>query len=1767
VYFSIHSKLKGKTNYTVIIDAPNGFAYNKASIADTAPGTSWTFSTPDVTCPSTTGATGNKMYVPAPDEKGVGLYEPSFTVTFDENVTLASAGNAQLWDNSTLVATLDATLAGNVLTLSTPAGTLLSPETVHSITIPYGYVVDSMGNKYFGITQCSGCDWQFTSATSNAPTIVNAPGAACNNTESPGTVAVSPGVSTSGVDVSVGYVDFRFCVPYVLNTTNTTYMVTSIVNKSDGNGTISSMTEYTSMTGPTYEPIYSAAPNPGSSGYIRIVDKESQTTLAGIDLSQGASDLVSSRVVGTSGDDSYRLNVGANTLKYSTTYTVVVPHKSFYSYTMEPNQAYQWDFTTAPAPPPIRIQELYPVNGLAYNATSMSSVMQLKFNDTYLKVGVAGKVCMYTDHNTGEGYELTICTDMSNNTVLEVYTTSQTRRAWGAPPLRRGESEVNFLHKCSSQCVSVDQTNTNTVTMEVPAVLSLINEGYRYQGSADSGTVTGAYGQTGPAVTQSEWGWKTLTVVGPTFSAAVVSVPVLATGVDNSFSEPWWVWALIALGGLLLLVAAIGMYMYKRKERLDKEAQLGLIGAKRKNALYEDFDEVPYDSDFSDFDDDDEEGSAIRNKRDPGVGAGPGSAARGYKDPVMPDEIPHLDEVSMLYAQVEKIQGVLGNLENADQESVDSELRRATVNTAPKKLRESMMIVREEIGGKEELNDAIPKDITKADIKLAAVSIVACEKLLASYKQTELVEGQGPVKVNQWKVKTDVMQGLMLAKKMKEIGEPLPCLQQLLKQVWRDLKPNNEPTAIPMLELLIAQAWPEVTRLRLERSAKLESLELMEAMQSTLANSITDSQLSSLLFTSEKTAELLSLEANTLEAAASIGAILPIFAPEKFGYNAQGKLQLEQQDLNDDVSAVRDMQSGNSGDPESKADVELVSINPIAGDILILDPAAVKEALLNGQGKTSSLKNSEVVSLFGDAGLQDGDLLDKAKFQKLLELSGLVLHPGDMADFIATLNDGQIGFQPQELAQALVAAGVQFIDGGGAAVAVKIDTTITPAQLSKFEALTPLDKLMMADGVVEHYHNDEQGEQWSFIIPQLLGSMEKLKLALEELMEVHPTVEEGNEELTNAECERLKAIVVAHCVEMIKLHANSPTIAGAQMEKLLVAAQRTAEGSSSIYYLKAIIDEVGPQLSRIEEKEHECAMVCDIMSKLENITDVSNTDSPQVKHDAIKELLISKIPDILRALNGHQIRYISWLHDVPPFTQQKALKMSAELTALSTIVTTCEAVAARANDDVLQSAYSTCVMAYRPTCIKKGDTEKLARSLVAMEKFIHGDETADLAYLEEKTKEGFEPLERLADDMRMDMAKLRSAFDMTTKVINQGNADQTWLVDGDYPAMVPLYTDVVYDAWGNLSKLQGDTQANKLSKDLVNVIAALKSDDIGLDEFHSQVLNVRAVLQKMIEDSKDLNNEQTLLAALAGLQAINDADKMNIAVRETKCQLNTIIITEEYTTALKTLYDDFNFFLDDKEEGKKLLQQCVQNYSNLVVRLGAADDDPFPLRTALKFAVRCCEGMENGNLPKDYEIKVIIEEIIAPQVMGHLSAPKASDLEALMEAVQGILASQKMCFTVQSLVTDRQAAQKGSKEAKEAMDEHRRRLAYRQRMQVKKDADEVIELRKAEKCGAEWDGFHVEDVVLKKRVEKQKSPIEEAFSLFDIDQNGTITIGECIQFLLSVSPDQRPNGLKDINPFQKAKMRKRVEKMDTNGDGTLSFAEFEEFWKANDNAH
>merc|ERR1712072_232779 len=235
-----------------------------------------------------------------------------------------------------------------------------------------------------------------------------------------------------------------------------------------------------------------------------------------------------------------------------------------------------------------------------------------------------------------------------------------------------------------------------------------------------------------------------------------------------------------------------------------------------------------------------------------------------------------------------------------------------------------------------------------------------------------------------------------------------------------------------------------------------------------------------------------------------------------------------------------------------------------------------------------------------------------------------------------------------------------------------------------------------------------------------------------------------------------------------------------------------------------------------------------------------------------------------------------------------------------------------------------------------------------------------------------------------------------------------------------------------------------------------------------------------------------------------------------------------------------------------------KDYAEIVIHLEALEADAAPLRSALIMAAMIIEGNH-----KDEEVVFVQQQVISPAIMLHCSLPESSELNTLMAIVQGIVDDQKGSVTVTQQVDNLKRASNGFAKVQEAMDKHRAQLTFRSRLAFKKRAEENVELRPAEKTGAEWDGFHVEDVDLKSW-QDTRTPCERAFEDFDLDKNGIITINEVIDYLLTLKLEERPKGLEDVNPFNKTKMKKRLQKMDTDSDGTLSFEEFSAWWEANE---
>jgi hypothetical protein len=878
-------------------------------------------------------------------------------------------------------------------------------------------------------------------------------------------------------------------------------------------------------------------------------------------------------------------------------------------------------------------------------------------------------------------------------------------------------------------------------------------------------------------------------------------------------------------------------------------------------------------------------------------------------------------------------------------------------------------------------------DILKADIKGCAAGIKNIEDKLNPAK-----------KVNKWKDKSAMANLNVLIGKLKEQGQDLPCLQAL-----HDAAKHNSEFTPAELKLMVAQAWPEVTRLRVERAAKIEGTKLLDAMQAYSAGDTEDKEFSEITNDVTSAHERLGDEAKVLNAACQLGC-----------------------------------------------------------------------------------------------------------------LTTMVAHKH------TTTEANPLGVQPD-----------------GVAIEMK-DAQVAPASL-----------LQNARIMVQE-HKDFMQEAAA----NSSGGYKQLNAAIAKLEKINDNPEE---DLRPDQVDALVLLVKELSAPCIYLHASQQAVTAPVLEKLLVAAQRSATGESSAYYLSAVIEEIRPQVERIKQKEEECHQVCDSLNALSKIIESGDNDS--AKEQAISNLLDKDQGKITKVLHGHKARYIGWSHEAPMTSSfRQPVSKSAELACLAAIVSTCEGVCARPGEDAMTHANTEIKKLYRPTPLKKGDAEKFARCLVAMERFGHMDEGTSTEELKQKIEEGREPLARFRDDMRMNVTGLSTAFDLCDKIINRTEAEEDESYFSNDPKLVEKFKNAVFDAWANVTTLQAERHANKLAKSAMQRLEALKTDNMTFDTFQADVMNDRRALNSLLEEDKDLHNEQLLLKSLGELQSINDPDAINVATRETKSQLENIETVQRHTEALKAIAEAFKRFMNPelKTEAVKDLKKYISEYAEIVVQLQALDADGGPLRQALITAAMMIDGTA-----EDVEVLQVAQQVIGPAVLQHCSAPKSSDLNMLMTTIKEIVDQQSGSVTVKDQVGAQTRATNGRNKVKEEMDSHRKRLTFRSRLAFKKRAEENIELRAAEKTGAEWDGFNVEDVSLKSATADNRTPCQKAFDEFDKNKDSIVTINEVIEYLLAITPDERPEGLKDINPFQKAKMKKRLEKMDTDKDGTLSFEEFSTWWESN----
>jgi hypothetical protein len=1565
-----------------IFSLSDGFATSASNPQDYVSGIQWSATTPDVTPPAVTASN------PVSEQTGVPISSPDFSMVFSEDIVVNKTFSATLHLVSGVqVAQMSASvpygvipatftrkrrIVQNTLVLKTVSSLILTPSTRYLIKIPKGMVTDKAGNSYIGKTLCSGCDWAFTTSTSQAPTIVGSPGALCNNTIEPGVVAVTPYVGSENVPMSTSSISFRWCDSVKVGTT----------------------------------------------GFISVKSSDGDVTVTGLDVSKPWTEVMTMSTTQPGKNDTFTIDFANNALGPLTTYTVTIQEGTFISTSGEKNAHYQWDFTTSATPPPIALKSTWPIDGTTHNKTDISYVA-VTYNDTVF-VGKKGNITVYWDSGTGyEGFEKILSTDVSDASTVTFYKTSQSRRAMGEAPYRRGVSTVAETLKCVGSCVTTDGP---TVKLQVPKP-GIINDGQRYQGSIEKGAVTGSFGQHGPKVTKQDWNFQTLSDVGgvgfnnPARATAAAAANTAgassASGSKNSINFAALIAAMCAL--LVASVGAAGAYVVANRKQEEEEIAEDIA---IEPSPIPDLDEISDDEDGS-SDPEVEEAMIINPEQK--LGDAPGQAAKGYDGnaPVLASAIPSCIMVGTLNATVSKINDTYAEAKAAPPEDEDEDgedpdggdtavvdvpgetadgpgkASKPPPPTVDEALRKGLLMLQAETNPNH-------LDIMKADIKTIADGIKTIEQLANP-------KGKKP---NKWKIKSHLAALHVQVAKMEEMGEALPCVTALhAASKSNDVTPQE-------LSFLAAQAWPEVTRLRIERAARVENVKLLDAVSAKTRGDMDEPEMTAVMQGVNLALEQLGDEARILDASCKLGCLTALAA--KVVKNPEAPAAVESKD--DDVG---------------------IEMNP-----------------MNAAGNDSMLNTAQA-------------LVDKHKDFMLQAASDL---------------------------------------SGG--------------------------------------------------YTQLNTAIAKIK-AINTNPEEDPTVDQIN---------NLQRLIKEFAAPCIDLHARSQSVAAPILEKMLVACQRTATGDSSAYYLQAVIEEIQPQIERLKEKESEAEEVASCLGNLANVLG-SKKDNPEKERD-IEKLLNKNQSSVEKMLHGHKARYTGWSHETPMTPQfRQPVSKSPELAVLSAIVATLEGVCARPTEDAMIHANSEVKKKYRPTPIKKGDPEKFARALVAMERFAHQDEGADVAFLEAKIQEMKEPLERHREDLRVNITGLSTVFDLCEKIIRRSAEDPDYFDNADQEKKNPSqrlkakFKAAVFDAWHNVTTLQAERHSNGQAKTCVQQLEALmQADDVKhqLDEFTASVQTARDNLNRALEEDKDLHNERLLLKSMADLQNVNDPDAINVATRETKSQLENIAVVQRNKDALKDVHASFKQFLEgdeaEKQKAKLRLREQINEYAEIVIHLQALEADAAPLRSSLIMAAMILDGTY-----KPDEVEFTQQQIISPAVMLHCSLPESTELKSLMATINEIVDGEKETVTVKQQVEVANRKTKGFEKIQEAMDTHRAQLTWRSRNAFKKRAEENVDLRPAEKTGAEWDGFHVEDVDLKSW-EDTRTPCEKAFDNFDINKDGVITIQEVIDYLLTVKPEERPKGLEDVNPFNKAKMKKRLQKMDTDRDGNLSFEEFSTWWESNEAA-
>jgi hypothetical protein len=1699
----------------------------------------------------------------------------------------------------------------------------------YNVVVPNGTVLDLEQNSFTGVSLCSGCDWPFRTAKSQAPTIVNSPGAACNNTLVPGEVAVTPSVDSlvngGRSSLSLSQISFRWCAPFT-----STYSTVSVTTF---NATSSEfVTEQVQKENRTYH----AGPTPYTSGIISIATAdEPDTVLFSIDLSkpEDRARLIPKSVM--TGNDEYSFALPRGTLSYwDTKYIVKLDEGTFYSYTNEPSVRYEWPFSTGVKPPDLNRVALDPPNGATLdniehviNGTQHFggfdfsnefgfSTIAILFDDKVV-LGTGGQVCLYSNDGSisNSDFEKQLCSDVTSGQISQYATAATSRRSWDAKPLRRGVLQVDRTHNCPGGCM---WTSGNYLFMQVPTSAMVMKQNHLYRGSMDDCAVTSLQGACGPQTSPADWQFTTATL-----AAIMNSPPSNAASVCDSWycDFDWMLFFLILLLVILLCCPLIWFMCCRKKEKRDR------LGTD------ENFTDEEFESLFINVGYGGPNGGAIGdvhgNSQKAHPRKGPGSVA-------------HCDTVDKLNVAVPAIITAMAIPDKTIRDDAlrkilmtdvkgshkHNPIRRPTPGPisgdtldpglgpggipdlagAEDPMNADLSMVQDftEVnftlpGPDNSSDDILERDLNAIDIQAAARSIEACEDYINPSVETD-----------HWKLKADLMQGNLVNQKLTvRLGEPMPRHAELMSRVWRDaivqrIKDPADTADGDRIQILIAQAWPEITRLELERISKRDNELLMDAMQKVTAGTLPEQEIIPLCFQKGRAADELKANAMNLDAAAQVTSLLPIF--------------FDRQTL----------------DPPEEYDEELFQTFEDWGGFY-WDPDADGDAVLSPIGEASQLEDA---SKLNGASKADGPDGLASGMERLESPEGSPSTDSGAIDEAAIEMD-MLG----ALAPASNIPNLSTKDSVG-----KKDEEVTQEFITWDFSLPAEEQLQHAEEVHGKFYDFmHQVAKPMFMMPELEagGITEALHSAVKRVEDTL-TDDDLEDALKPEQVQELENIIGDLAPQMMKMQARNPTIAGALLEQLLVAADKVVNGDSSGKFLQAIVTDVQPQVEMLEQLTGEVTVTAAVLEDMNDI--LKSTDEALDKVKQLARLLGKHAAKIKDSALSHKKRFKASQVFIPSLskTAKEPPTRAAELAALAEAIDIAEDCKGKSSGEAqlasIAAAHARVVQLHKPTHITPEGVELFSNALVSMEKFAFGE--IDIAEMDLEIEKARGVLEDYWKDKRIKIVDLMTAFDCAKLISSHISEKPTFYSDnmkielpgddegkGSGPEIQTKFKDDVSSAWGDIVTLQSEMKCNEILKDLVSLLSVVDSDDheerlsVPLDEFEVQISNMRTVLKDLLQHDKQQYCEARIVHALSGLTNIHDAEKINIATREAKEQMAQLVAEQSSLDALKDVYDVFKVVLDmpDDERSDSLVQdfenwgtfalqddaqkkmlkhveslhadhledsmaglsrapskisrdeldekcrELVQQYSSVIIHVGAVNDNAEPIRSCLLAAAQIQFGARIDQKFKA-RLQVLIDTVIRPRVMRSCSGDDPEELKELLEMVQKVVDDQLHATTLFKQVEAQHAVASAYQKVRTVLADHRERLAFRRRMEIQTHVTPAkLKLRDAPPPkGAEWIGFNLNDSAnssevhlrhRRKSKNKPKSSAQAAFEAADISGDGKITYDEAWKWIFSIPGDTRPKKLRKYNSTNKVLIKKLMKKYDTDGDKALELKEFEAFWE------